>query len=166
MKKQVKSTSALKSSKKVIAGVKANALKEVMVNEEVLVSKKTKKEIIPFIADEVKASEEEEKEILAMPVEKFEVLAKFKRSEKKEKVAKESKGPGVILTIASLIEVSGEKGISKGAILESLIKTFPERDPECLKATINTQLGGRISKEKFPIEKIEGGFYRKVNIAA
>ncbi len=80
---------------------------------------------------------------------------------KKEKVKAEKKGPGVIATIVSLIEKSGKKGISKDEIHAELVETFPDRTADSMKNTINVQVPTRISKEKFPVEKLENGNYRK-----
>ena len=80
---------------------------------------------------------------------------------KKEKVEK-PKVAGVIETIGRSIENSGQEGITKEAILKILTKQFPGRSPEGMKATINTQVPNRITKERFPVERLENGAYRKV----
>jgi len=79
---------------------------------------------------------------------------------KQEKV-KAPKKVGVIGHIAECIAASGKKGITKAEILESLEKAFPDRDPSSMKGTINAQVPGRLSKEKFPIGKTEDGRYFK-----
>lgn len=88
-----------------------------------------------------------------------------KKPAKKEaapvKKEKKEKGPGVIQTIADLIENSGEKGISKDKILEKLEKVFPDKALDSMKGTINVQVPNRISKERFLIERLENGNYRK-----
>ena len=82
------------------------------------------------------------------------------KAEKKEKPAKkekETKGPGVIKTIASTIKDHGP--ITKEQILEKLIKAFPERDAEAMKKTINVQVPNRINKEQdFQIENTDKGW--------
>ena len=82
------------------------------------------------------------------------------KAEKKEKPAKkekETKGPGVIKTIASTIKDHGP--ITKEQILEKLIKAFPERDAEAMKKTINVQVPNRINKEQnFQIENSDKGW--------
>ena len=66
---------------------------------------------------------------------------------------------GVIETIANLIILSGETGISKKAILAELIAKFPERLPVHMAATVSVQVPSRINKERFPLKKLEGGLY-------
>jgi hypothetical protein len=91
--------------------------------------------------------------------------SKGKKTGKAEKSAESSgkkpANPGVIATIVSLIEGSGKKGITKEEILTVLTKAFPDRKVESMKNTINVQVPNRISKERFPIEKINGDRYRK-----
>ena len=71
---------------------------------------------------------------------------------------KEPKGPGVIETIFELISKSGEKGLSKKAILAKLEAKFPERAAEGMSKTINVQLPKRMSRErKIKILKLENG---------
>lgn len=83
------------------------------------------------------------------------------KPKKEQKTAKKEKGPGVISIIANCIEKSGKKGITKDAILEVLKEEFPDRAEQSMKNTINVQVPNRISKEKFQVEKLEGGLYRK-----
>ena len=82
------------------------------------------------------------------------------KAEKKEKSAKEKKevkGPGVIKTIVSTIKDHGP--ITKEQILEKLVKSFPERDAEAMKKTINVQVPNRINKEQnFQIENTDKGW--------
>ena len=66
---------------------------------------------------------------------------------------------GVISTIAEIIKQAGKEGITKQEILNELIKKFPDRNAESMKKTINTQVPNRISKEKFPVKKLENGKY-------
>jgi hypothetical protein len=80
---------------------------------------------------------------------------------KKPEKAGEPGKPGIIATIVTLIEKSGKKGITKEAILEELKEAFPDRDEKSMKNTINVQVPARINKEKWPVEKLEGGLYRK-----
>jgi hypothetical protein len=74
---------------------------------------------------------------------------------------KEKKGPGIIATIVACIEKAPVKGISKEAILEKLVATFPERDADSMRKTINVQVPARITKERFPIETLASGNYKK-----
>ena len=82
------------------------------------------------------------------------------KAEKKTKAAGKKK-VGVIATIVTMIEKAPAKGVSKDTILEKLLEKFPERGSIPMKATINVQVPGRISKEKFPVEKLDNGNYRK-----
>lgn len=65
---------------------------------------------------------------------------------------KESK-PGVISSIAKLIEESGPDGISKEEILSNLEILFPEKDSDSMLSTIKVQVPYRINKERFEIAK-------------
>lgn len=122
------------------------------------------------------ADEEEEKEVSDTADEDEDVedeeeappaknTSKGKKTGKAEKSAespgKKPAGPGVIATIVSLIEGAGKKGVTKEEILTVLTKAFPDRKVESMKNTINVQVPNRISKERFPIEKINGDRYRK-----
>lgn len=60
----------------------------------------------------------------------------------------EPKGPGVILTILSLVEKSGKSGISKQEIVDKLAEMFPDHNPEGLMKTVQVQLPKRMSKER------------------
>lgn len=71
------------------------------------------------------------------------------------------KGTGVIATIVKCLEDSGKSGISREQVLTVLCKKFPERSAESMKKTIQVQLPGRISKERFPVVQLEGGHYAK-----
>jgi len=108
------------------------------------------------------SEEDEEAEEEAPPAKN---TSKGKKTGKAEKSAespgKKPAGPGVIATIVSLIEGSGKKGVTKEEILTALTKAFPDRKVESMKNTINVQVPNRISKERFPIEKIDGDRYRK-----
>lgn len=68
-----------------------------------------------------------------------------KKRGKKEKAAKEPKGPGVIATILDIVK-SGPH--SKEEILTKLTAAFPSRDATSMKNTINVQLPARMSKER------------------
>lgn len=100
------------------------------------------------------------------PEEEVKPIAK----EKKEKPAGDKpkrpapprkEGVGVIQTIVNAIEGAGKKGITKAGILEILIKNFPDKNEQSMKATINVQVPGRISKEKFPVKKLDGDKFAK-----
>lgn len=104
---------------------------------------------------------EKEEEATAEPEK---VVEKKKTTPAKEKAStakKEKKGPGIIATIVACIEKAPVKGISKEAILEKLVATFPERDADSMRKTINVQVPARITKERFPVEKLESGNYKK-----
>lgn len=109
--------------------------------------------ILDALAEEDEEEEEEEEE----------PAPKKKAGKKKGPIKKagEPGKPGIIATIVSMIEDSGKKGISKDDILAELIELFPDRNEQSMKNTINVQVPARINKEKFPIEKLEGGLYRK-----
>lgn len=106
------------------------------------------------------AEEAEEAEEAAPEQEEQEEAPEPTKPPKQEKV-KAPKKVGVIGHIAECIAASGKKGITKAEILESLEKAFPDRDPSSMKGTINAQVPGRLSKEKFPIGKTEDGRYFK-----
>lgn len=119
-------------------------------------------------ADKKKAKKEEAEED-PEPEEEDEKPAKksAKKEEKKPAAKKEApakkkeKGPGVIQTIADLIEGAGKKGISKDDILKELEETFPDKALDSMKGTINVQVPNRISRERFQVERLENGNYRK-----
>lgn len=66
------------------------------------------------------------------------------------------KAPGIIDTIATAIEKSGSKGISKEEIHKILVKTFPDRSPESMRNTINVQVPTNITKQRFPVIRMNG----------
>jgi len=95
---------------------------------------------------------------------KKEKIATAQKSAKKEKSVKKEKlvkKVGVIATIVKAIEDADEEGISKDEIHALLVKNFPERDPESMRKTVNVQVPGRISKEKFEVKKLENGKFVK-----
>lgn len=114
------------------------------------------------VEDEDDEDEDDEDEEEAPPAKN---TSKGKKTGKAEKSAespgKKPAGPGVIATIGALIEGSGKKGVTKEEILTALTKAFPDKKAESMKNTINVQVPNRISKERFPIEKINGDRYRK-----
>ena len=69
--------------------------------------------------------------------------------------------PGIIATIVASIEAAGSKGITKQEILEILKAKFPDRSPEAMTRTLNVQCPNRISKERFPVKKLENGSFCK-----
>lgn len=83
-----------------------------------------------------------------------------KKGKKPEKAGEPGK-PGIIATIAEMIEKSGKKGVTKAEILAELMERFPNRPEQSMKNTINVQVPARIQKEKFPLKKLEGGYYAK-----
>lgn len=117
-------------------------------------------------ADKKKAKKEEAEEVEEeedeKPAKKSAKKEEKKPAAKKEAPAKKKeKGPGVIQTIADLIEGAGKKGISKDDILKELEETFPDKALDSMKGTINVQVPNRISKERFLVERLENGNYRK-----
>jgi len=85
----------------------------------------------------------------------------LKHATDKQGRSKGKRQKGVIATIVELIENAGKKGITKNQILEELKVRFPDRNPKSMKNTINVQVPGRISKERFTVIKTEDGRYRK-----
>lgn len=76
------------------------------------------------------------------------------------KKSSESKAPGVILSILSLVADAPKTGISKADILAKLVEMFPDRSKEGMEKTINVQLPSRMSKERnIKISKLESGNY-------
>ena len=75
--------------------------------------------------------------------------------------AQTGKSSDLVADIAMVIEKAGEKGLSKDEILAELVKRFPDRDPKAMRSTIETAVPGRISKEKFVVEKTADGRFRK-----
>ena len=147
-----------------------------LIEPEDEISEKTTK-IIEELREEKAASESEENEEAGDVEEEEEEEEEGPKSEKakapkKEKAKapkKESKsktsgkgefsGVGIISTIAELVKQAGKEGITKQEILNELIKKFPDRNAESMKKTINIQVPNRISKEKFPVKKLENGKY-------
>lgn len=69
-----------------------------------------------------------------------------KKSKKTTKKAPaKAKGTGVIATIIELLK---GKAMTKAALLKKLVKKYPDRSEDGMKATINCQVPGRLSKEK------------------
>jgi hypothetical protein len=132
--------------------------KKTMTTSSKKVSTKKEKETKVSTKKEnaTKASTKKEKET-KVPVQKKNDTKVPVKKEKETKVTK----PGVISSIVTLLEKAPKKGISKEQILEKLLKEFPERPADKMKATINVQVPSRISKEKFKVEKLEGGMFRK-----
>ena len=113
--------------------------------------------------EEMEEEMEEEEEVEEIkkktksPIEKEDPKETPKETPKKAT----KKGPGVIATIADVIEKGGTKGVSKEEILEVLVKTFPDKAKESMKNTINVQVPNRISKEKFVLIKLDTGNFCK-----
>ena len=142
-------------------------------DDQVLV-KKTLQDMGVWLNEE--GEEEGEEETTPSPTTKKKAPAKKAPATKAEKTKDEvpstkekalvkkktEKGPRVISTIVSLIEKAGQKGISKEVLLKVLEETFPERTADAMKNTINVQVPGRISREKFELEKTKDGKFRKV----
>ena len=102
---------------------------------------------------------EETKPVEAKPEKKAKTPVKGKvPAVKKETPVKK---PGIISTIVQLIEKAGKEGITKEAILAGLVKEFPEREAKSMKNTINVQVPARINKERFKVENLGNGLYRK-----
>lgn len=97
---------------------------------------------------------DDDEDDLDVPVEKK------AKGEKKSNTSAEKK-PGVIATIAYMLENSGRRGVSKEEILEALVIAFPDNAEKSMKNTINVQVPSRISKEKFQVVHLKSGRYRK-----
>lgn len=119
------------------------------VNEMLELSKTTQK-VIAVLREYAEMEEEE------VPEDK--PVTQTKQAPKGTTV---KKGTGVIATIVKCLEDSGKSGISQEEVLKVLCKNFPERSPESMRKTIQVQLPGRISKERFPVVKLKGGLYAK-----
>lgn len=83
------------------------------------------------------------------------------KSDPKKSTKATPKKAGVISTIVDCVTKSGKKGITKDGILKVLVKNFPDREEAKMKVTVGVQVPSRISKEKFKIERLENGNYRK-----
>ncbi len=110
-------------------------------------------ELFSLNGEQEEEKEEEEKE--------EEEEKKPAKKNKTSSTEKKAKTPGVIATIVSLIEKAPKKGISKEEILENLEKVFPDREGVSMKKTIQVQVPSRISKERFEVEKLKNGNYKK-----
>jgi len=77
---------------------------------------------------------------------------------KEDKPAKKkNSGPGVITSIMNLVIEKGP--ITEDAIVKSLAKIFPDRNPDAMRKTVRVQLPKRMNKEKGTnISKTEKGF--------
>lgn len=87
-----------------------------------------------------------------------------KQIKNRASVKNPAKKVGVIATIASLIEKAEKsKGITKDQIVSALAKRFPDHNADSLRMTVNTQVPGRISKERKMkvVRSEEGGYYKK-----
>lgn len=84
---------------------------------------------------------------------------KTKKAKKKVvKKAPAKKGPGVIASILDIIKNRGP--ITKDGILKRLVKIFPNRPAEHMKATVGCQVPGRLNREKnAKIKKNDKGEY-------
>lgn len=70
--------------------------------------------------------------------------------------------PGIIATIQEcLTKASKETPVTKDAILNKLVKRFPDRDPDAMKNTINIQVPNRMRTDKKLniVKTAEGGYY-------
>lgn len=82
--------------------------------------------------------------------------------EKKGRKSPSSTGrPGVVATIIECLEGADKKGISKQSIHDVLVDKFPDRDAEGMMKTINTQVPGRLTRDKgLDVKRLENGNYR------
>ncbi len=57
---------------------------------------------------------------------------------------------GVISTIAAVLVAAGDKdkSLTRGQVLNTLVKRFPERDEVALSRTLNAQLGKRLEESQ------------------
>lgn len=162
MKKESKNQSAEKSAKKGnVENANPLAGKKVVKDDKKTSVVETKPD-----PEKEKAINEAEKAVLTAQTAFADAktkLAEAKANLRKlsgKKGSKESKGPGVIATIFSLVQGAGKKGISKDQIYDKLVELFPDRAGEGMKKTIAVQLPGRMSKEKkVNIVKLETGAF-------
>jgi len=122
--------------------------------EEIPAPKAKKGKKAPIVVEE--DDEEEEEKPKAKKSKKEEAAPKTKKT--KEEIFK---GPGIIKTIVDLLEKSGKKGLSIEEIHAHLVANFPDRDSKSMLNTVRVQVPGRISKEKFELEKLSTGNFRK-----
>jgi len=113
-----------------------------------------------------KAPAAKKEKAIQEPKKEKKVAEKEEKPVKKEKKASspKKKGPGVISTIVEAIEKAGKKGITKEEILEILVTTFPDRSEKSMKQTINVQVPGRITREKFEITQKNGKFLKSIKL--
>jgi hypothetical protein len=159
MKKVEKSASAEKSVKKVQENpMQAKALPKT--------EKKEEKKIVPVVDPEKEKKIEQAKaQVTKLESEFADAKSKLADAKKALKALtgsskRESKGPGVIASILTIVTNSGKKGISKKEILDRLVELFPDHATDGMEKTIAVQLPGRMSKERnVKIEKLENGNY-------
>lgn len=84
-----------------------------------------------------------------------------KKEDEKPKKEKKEKRPGVIATIAEVLEgASEEKPVTKDDILKVLVKKFPDREADSMKKTINVQVPTQLrNKKDINVQKNEKGYY-------
>ena len=138
-------------------------LEELEVLPEHILEKLTKQRESQSIFEELEELEEEELEEEELEEEELEeeekvVIKKKEKKEKKEtKKGKKIEKVGIIKTIVSLLQ---RQPISKEDILSNLVTSFPDRNADGMKATINIQINYRLKKEKgFDVQKNDMGCY-------
>jgi len=134
------------------------------IEEEKPVKKSTKKEPIKETPAPKKGKKQVEPEPEPEDEEEIEEEQPVKKAEKKsgnKQTSTPGKGPGIIAKIVECVEKAGKKGISREEIHAILIKTFPDRDAASMMKTIKVQVPARINKEKWAVQTVSEGFYKK-----
>jgi hypothetical protein len=94
---------------------------------------------------------------LKTKTEKVEKKTKTEKAKPIKKVEKK-KTPGVIETIAEIIQKKGP--ISKEGILKELVKKFPDRPSTSMAGTIGVQVPSKLNRDKgFNIQRNEKGYF-------
>ncbi len=71
---------------------------------------------------------------------------------------------GVKFTIFEALQKAGKNGISKDKIHEKLVKTFPDRNADSMRRTLNSQIPGKMSQQRnVKITRLENGNYSIVS---
>lgn len=74
---------------------------------------------------------------------------KGKKPAAKEKKESKPRGKGVIYTVVKLLSQATEKQpVSKAQIVAVLTKKFPDRDPDNMTTTVNSQINGQLKANK------------------
>lgn len=83
-----------------------------------------------------------------------------KPAKDKKSKSEPAKGDGVIATIAGLLmKASEKKPTTKQAVLDELVKKFPDRDAKSMQSTINHQIPSYLKKAGYKVEKSDRGYW-------